>query len=56
MLLDEERRFRDLLGRGRKVLSRRRSSGPLTEDELRYLHETHGLPREFVVGLLAELA
>jgi alanyl-tRNA synthetase len=52
VLLDEERRFRDLLGRGRKVLSRRRGSGPLTEEELRYLHETHGLPREFVPAML----
>jgi alanyl-tRNA synthetase len=51
VLLDEERRFRDLLSRGRKVLSRR-GSGPLTEEELRYLHETHGLPREFVPAML----
>jgi alanyl-tRNA synthetase len=52
VLLDEERRFRDLLGRGRQVLSRRRTSGPLTEEEFRYLHETHGLPREFVPAML----
>jgi alanyl-tRNA synthetase len=52
VLFDEERRFRDLLDRGRKVLSRRRGSGPLTEEELRYLHETHGLPREFVPAML----
>ena len=52
VLLDEERRFRDLLSRGRKVLSRRRNSGPLTEEEYRYLHETHGLPREFVPAML----
>jgi alanyl-tRNA synthetase len=51
VLLDEERRFRDLLSRGRKVLSRR-GGGPLTEEELRYLHETHGLPREFVPAML----
>jgi alanyl-tRNA synthetase len=51
VLLDEEQRFRDLLSRGRKVLSRR-GSGPLTEEELRYLHETHGLPREFVPAML----
>ena len=51
VLLDEERRFRDLLSRGRKVLSRR-GSGPLSEEELRYLHETHGLPREFVPAML----
>ncbi len=52
VLLDEERRFRDLLSRGRKVLARR-GGGPLTEDELRYLHETHGLPREFVPAMLS---
>ncbi len=52
VLSGEERRFRDLLGRGRTVLSRRRGSGPLTEEELRYLHETHGLPREFVPAML----
>jgi alanyl-tRNA synthetase len=52
VLLEEERRFRDLLSRGRQVLSRRRGSGPLTEDEFRYLHETHGLPREFVPAML----
>ena len=51
VLLDEERRFRDLLSRGRRVLSRR-GSGPLTEEELRYLHQTHGLPREFVPAML----
>jgi alanyl-tRNA synthetase len=54
VLLDEERRFRDLLGRGRRVLSRRRNTGPLTEEEFRYLHETHGLPREFVPAMLPE--
>jgi alanyl-tRNA synthetase len=54
VLLDEERRFRDLLSRGRQVLSRRRGSGPLTEEEFRYLHETHGLPREFVPAMLPE--
>ena len=52
VLVDEERRFRELLGRGRRVLSRRRGSGPLTEEELRYLHETHGLPPEFVPAML----
>jgi alanyl-tRNA synthetase len=56
VLRAEQRRFGELLVRGRAVMSRRPSSGPPTEDELRYLHETHGLPRELVVGLLAELA
>ena len=58
LLLDEERRFRELLERGRGVLSRLRPAGsppgPLTEDEYRYLHETHGLPREFVSAMLSE--
>ena len=53
VLLDEERRFRGLLSRGRRILSRRRGSGPLTEEEFRYLHETHGLPREFVPAMLS---
>jgi alanyl-tRNA synthetase len=53
VLLDEEHRFRGLLSRGRRVLSRR-GSGPLTEEEFRYLHETHGLPREFVPAMLPE--
>jgi alanyl-tRNA synthetase len=52
VLLDEEHRFRDLLNRGRRILSRRRSSGPLTDEELRYLYETHGLPREFMPAML----
>jgi alanyl-tRNA synthetase len=55
VLLDEQRRFEDLLTRGRSVLSRRSSDGPPTEAELRYLHETHGLPPELVTGLLAGL-
>jgi alanyl-tRNA synthetase len=54
VLLTEERRFRDLLVRGRAVLSRRRDSGPLTEEDFRYLHETHGLPREFVIEMLLD--
>jgi alanyl-tRNA synthetase len=53
VLRDEQRRFGDLLVRGRAVLSRRRSSGAPTEEELRYLHDTHGLPPDLVTGLLA---
>ncbi|MEU8600862.1 alanine--tRNA ligase-related protein [Streptomyces parvulus] len=53
-LLDEERRFRGLLERGRGVLSRRRFRGPLGEDDLRYLHDTHGLPRDLVTSLREE--
>ncbi len=54
-LLDEERRFRQLLHRGRPLVSRLRSAGPLSEEDISYLHETHGIPRELVVGgLLAD--
>ena len=36
--------------RGRPVVSPpARSRGPLTDDDFRYLHDTHGLPRELVV-------
>jgi alanyl-tRNA synthetase len=51
-LRDEERRFRDLLRRGRRVVSTRLSRGPLTEADLADLYETHGLPRDLVLGLL----
>jgi alanyl-tRNA synthetase len=51
VLLDEERRFRELLRRGREVVSRHRRRGPLTEEDFRYLHDTHGLPRD-LIGLL----
>jgi alanyl-tRNA synthetase len=54
VLLSEQQRFGDLLGRGRDVLRRRRNTGPLTEQEFRYLHETHGLPREFVTAMLEQ--
>jgi alanyl-tRNA synthetase len=51
VLLDEERRFVRLLDRGRQILSRPRFQGPLTEQDLGYLHDTHGLPRELVLDL-----
>lgn len=51
VLVDEERRFRAALERGRRVLARPRFAGPLTEQDYRYLHDTHGVPRE-VVALL----
>ncbi|MFF7214909.1 alanine--tRNA ligase-related protein [Streptomyces sp. NPDC008238] len=51
VLLEEERRFRGLLERGRQVLARPRFRGPLDEDDLRYLHDTHGLPRDLVLSL-----
>ncbi len=47
-LREEERRFRGLLERGRKVLARFEPGRPLSEADLAYLHETHGLPRELV--------
>jgi alanyl-tRNA synthetase len=54
VLGSEERRFRTLLDRGREVVSRHvtRSRGPLDENDYRFLHETHGLPRDLVVSLL----
>jgi alanyl-tRNA synthetase len=52
VLLDEERRFSQLLVRGRRVLSRPEFRGPLSEEDYRYLHDTHGLPREWVGSVL----
>jgi alanyl-tRNA synthetase len=54
VLHEEEMRFRALLERGRTVVSRHRnrSGEPLREDDFRYLHDTHGLPRELVEGIL----
>jgi alanyl-tRNA synthetase len=52
-LRTEEQRFAALLTRGRKVLAQFRSGRPLTAADLRYLHETHGLPPELVTELLA---
>jgi alanyl-tRNA synthetase len=54
VLLSEEDRFRGLMERGRPVVSRRRSRGPLTDDDFRHLHDTYGLPRDLVVDLLEE--
>lgn len=51
VLVEEERRFRRLLERGRQVLSRPRFRGPLDEDDFHYLHDTHGLPRDLVLTL-----
>ncbi len=50
-LVEEERRFRELLERGRRVLARPRFRGPLSEEDLDYLHDTHGLPRDLVTRL-----
>ncbi|MFH8487452.1 alanine--tRNA ligase-related protein [Streptomyces longisporoflavus] len=54
VLLDEERRFRQLLERGRQVLARPRFRGPLDEEDFHYLHDTHGLPRDLVLSLRQE--
>ncbi|MGP3774966.1 alanine--tRNA ligase-related protein [Streptomyces sp. SDT5-1] len=51
VLLDEELSFDRLLERGRKLLSRPRFQGSLSEEDLHYLHDTHGLPRELVLSL-----
>jgi alanyl-tRNA synthetase len=50
---DEERRFGGLLDRGHKVLARFGPGRPPTDDDLVYLHETHGLPPDLVTELLA---
>jgi alanyl-tRNA synthetase len=52
VLRGEERRFGGLLTRGRKVLSQFDPGRSLTEADLRYLHETHGLPPDLVTELL----
>ncbi|MFD8895297.1 alanine--tRNA ligase-related protein [Streptomyces sp. NPDC059566] len=54
ILLEEEHRFRRLLERGRQVLARPRFRGPLTQEDLHYLHDTHGLPPELVTTLRQE--
>ncbi|MED7952979.1 alanine--tRNA ligase-related protein [Streptomyces sp. BE303] len=54
VLLDEEQRFGRLLERGRRILARPRFHGPLGEEDLHYLHDTHGLPRELVLSLRPE--
>jgi alanyl-tRNA synthetase len=54
VLRDEERRFAELMTRGRNVLARFGSGRPLTPADLEYLHQTHGLPPELVTELLTE--
>jgi alanyl-tRNA synthetase len=56
VLLTEERRFRQLLTRGRSLLARLYPSGSLAEADYRYLHDTHGLPRELVTAVLSRIA
>ena len=52
VFLEEERRFRELVDRGRRLVERELASGPLTEARLRRLHETHGLPPELALRLV----
>jgi alanyl-tRNA synthetase len=54
VLRGEEQRFAGLLTRGRTVLAQLGPRRPLTGADLRYLHQTHGLPPELVTELLAE--
>jgi alanyl-tRNA synthetase len=54
VLVEEERGFDRLLERGRRLLSGPRYRGPLSEEDYDYLHDTHGLPRDLVVGLRPE--
>jgi len=53
VLRGEEGRFTGLLDRGHKVLARFQPGRPLTEQDLAYLHQTHGLPPDLVTELLA---
>jgi alanyl-tRNA synthetase len=55
ILLSEERRFRSLIDRGRPLVERELRRGPLSEPELHYLHDTHGLPRDLVLSLIEEV-
>jgi alanyl-tRNA synthetase len=55
ILLSEERRFRSLIERGRPLVQRELRRGLLGEPELRYLHDTHGLPRDLVLLLREEV-
>jgi alanyl-tRNA synthetase len=54
VLRAEERRFTGLLTRSRKVLSPFGPDRLPTEADLRYLHQTHGLPPDLVTELLDE--
>ncbi|HEY1626828.1 MAG TPA: alanine--tRNA ligase-related protein [Streptosporangiaceae bacterium] len=56
VLTAEERKFRDLIGRGRVLLRRLYPSGQLTEQDYEFLRDTHGLPREVAAELLGEPA
>jgi alanyl-tRNA synthetase len=52
VVLDEQQRFVSMVDRGRRLLSRRPEGEVLDDQTLRFLHETHGLPREIVEMLV----
>jgi alanyl-tRNA synthetase len=54
VLAAEERKFRDLVSRGRTLLGRLYPSGRLTEVDYEFLRDTHGLPPDLVTQLLSE--
>jgi len=56
VLAAEERKFRELVSRGRALLRRSYASGRLTEEDYEFLRDTHGLPRELVTDLLDDPA
>ena len=55
VLQSEERKFAELLRRGRSLLPRLYPTGRLSEDDYEFLFETHGLPRDVVRELASEL-
>jgi alanyl-tRNA synthetase len=56
VLLSEERKFGELVRRGRSLLWRLYPSGRLTDEDYEFLRDTHGLPRELVTELARDLA
>jgi alanyl-tRNA synthetase len=54
VLTAEERSFGQLLSRGRSLVTRLYPSGRLGDEDYRYLHETHGLPRDLVEELTSQ--
>ena len=52
VLAGEERKFRELVSRGRSLLRRLYPSGRLTEEDYEFLRDTYGLPRELITDLL----
>ncbi|HLM87499.1 MAG TPA: alanine--tRNA ligase-related protein [Streptosporangiaceae bacterium] len=54
VLAAEERKFRELVSRGRMLLRRLYPSGRLTEEDYEFLRDTHGLPGELITELLSE--